>query len=151
MKPDLKSSFHCFPQQHTAETVGMIQWKESSLLKFSTFTYKHEFKSSQLVLPHYLFSMFIFSIDSNNQCMGSLKVSLSYLQPFLTSSSPNMEFTEAYPICRFPVTYIHHIKKSLKRAPFMIPGTNFATLKVYAKKTSPDAFCVSSSQFFFLN
>lgn len=29
----------------------------------------------------------------------------------------------------------------------MLPGTNFATLNVHAKKTSLDVFCVSSSQF----
>jgi len=121
----------------------MIQRKESSLVKFSTSTYKHEFKSSQLVTTILsVFIVLIFSISLSCQCICSLSILLSYNKQFLASFSPNLEFTEAYPIRRFAVTCINYSKKRIKRASFMLPGTNFATLNVHTKKASLDALCV---------
>lgn len=115
--------------------------------EFSTSTYKHEFQlltTGTTVL--FVSNVFIFSISCSCQCITKRYCSVIPQTAVLTSFSPNLEFTEAYPIYRFAVTRINYIKKYFKRARFMLPGISFATLNVRTKKASLDAFCAFSDQ-----
>lgn len=126
----------------------MIQWKERSLLKLSTSTYKHKFKSSQLVPPYYLFSTCVFSASV---WVVYVSVHEEYHCPTnsnsLHPSLPTWNLLNPIQyIYRFAATCVNYIMKHFERPPFMLPSTNFATLNVHTKKASLDALCVSSSQ-----
>lgn len=130
------SSFHFFLQQWAAEKTRYNSVKGNILLKFSTFTYKHEFKPSQPVPACYIPpSMFSAGVFSASVRVGSHcgRQSLSHNQQILTPFSSNPEFSEAYPMYRFTVMWINYTKQCFKRAPFMPPRPSFATLYVHIK------------------